>query len=64
MAAAEQGNVKSYIILPSTIFGISSEEGVGGTFKKHSNQMPALIRASIKRKQAGKVGAYENTCTF
>lgn len=62
IAAVEAGQVQSYIILPGTIFGISSEPGAGTIFNKHSNQMPALIRASIKRKRAGLVGKYENTC--
>lgn len=60
--AAEKGYLRSYIILPSTIFGISSLDGVTTIFNKHSNQLPALIRGSIKRKQAGLVGEYKNTC--
>ncbi|ORY82888.1 NAD(P)-binding protein [Leucosporidium creatinivorum] len=59
--AAEKGYLRSYIILPSTIFGISSLAGVSEIFNKHSNQLPALIRGSIKRKQAGLVGEYKNT---
>ncbi|GAA6006858.1 hypothetical protein JCM10207_009117 [Rhodosporidiobolus poonsookiae] len=59
--AAEAGHVRSFIILPSTIFGISSHAGVSEIFNKHSNQMPALIRGSIKKKQAGLVGEYQNT---
>lgn len=62
IAAAEAGHVQSYIVLPGTIFGISTEPGAGTIFHKHSNQMPALVRASIKRKRAGLVGKYENTC--
>ncbi|BGP36182.1 hypothetical protein JCM10450v2_000080 [Rhodotorula kratochvilovae] len=61
ISAAEAGDVRSYIVLPSTIFGISSLPGVGTIFNKHSNQMPALIRGSIKKKQAGLVGEYRNT---
>lgn len=62
IAAAEAGHVQSYIILPGTIFGISTESGAGPIFNRHSNQMPALIRAGIKRKRAGLVGKHENTC--
>lgn len=62
VAAASKGDVRSAIVLPSTIFGRSAERGAGRVFNGHSNQMPALIRASIKRGRAGLVGKYENTC--
>ncbi|POY70145.1 hypothetical protein BMF94_6728 [Rhodotorula taiwanensis] len=61
VAAAEAGDVRSYIVLPSTIFGLSAEPGAGSIYNKHSSQMPALIRASLSRKRAGLVGLYENT---
>ncbi|GAA5978384.1 hypothetical protein JCM10908_004335 [Rhodotorula pacifica] len=61
IAAAEAGDVRSYIILPSTIFGVSSQPRAGRMYNKHSSQMPALIRASIKRRRAGLVGEYRNT---
>ncbi|GAA5874324.1 hypothetical protein JCM8547_007563 [Rhodosporidiobolus lusitaniae] len=61
IAASEAGYVRSYIILPSTIFGISTHEGVKTIFNKHSNQMPALIKGSLRKKQAGQVGEYKNT---
>ncbi|GAA5878453.1 hypothetical protein JCM3774_006403 [Rhodotorula dairenensis] len=61
VAAAEAGDVRSYFIVPGTIFGVSAEPGTGTIYNKHSNQMPALIRASIKRRRAGLVGRYQNT---
>ncbi|KAG7089748.1 hypothetical protein E1B28_011402 [Marasmius oreades] len=51
------GYIKSYIILPSTIYSIA--EGPlfrAGISRPHSQQVPALIRASLDRKQAGIVG--------
>ncbi|GAA5915154.1 hypothetical protein JCM6882_001123 [Rhodosporidiobolus microsporus] len=60
--SAEKGEVRSFFVLPSTIFGVSSEKGVVSIFSKHSNQMPALIRGSLRKKQAGLVGEYKNTC--
>ena len=51
------GYIKSYIILPSTIWG----EGKGNLFEiGYSNpfslQLPSLIKAALDRKQAGMVG--------
>ncbi|GAA6042944.1 hypothetical protein JCM8097_000013 [Rhodosporidiobolus ruineniae] len=60
--AAEKGYVRSYIVLPSTIFGISSLSGVSTIFNKHSMQIPLLIRGSLRKKQAGLVGEYK--CTW
>lgn len=55
--ADEAGHIKSYIILPSTIYGLNqsliAEKGVGNPF---SIQIPALIRVSISRKRPGMIG--------
>ncbi|GAA6044434.1 hypothetical protein JCM8097_008588 [Rhodosporidiobolus ruineniae] len=60
--AAEKGYVRSYIVLPLTIFGISSLSGVSTIFNKHRLQIPLLIRSSLRKKQAGLVGEYK--CTW
>ncbi|CAF5044925.1 unnamed protein product [Rotaria sp. Silwood1] len=57
VAAGESGDVKTYIILPSTIYGIAKNElTAAGIQNPHSIQIPQLIRASLDRKQAGIVG--------
>ncbi|KAI0342694.1 NAD-P-binding protein [Trametopsis cervina] len=55
--ADKEGYVKSYIILPSTIWGIAKNQLVdAGIANPQSIQIPALIRAAVARKQAGVVG--------
>ncbi|KAJ9111212.1 hypothetical protein QFC22_006587 [Naganishia vaughanmartiniae] len=55
--ADERGDLKSYIIFPSTIYGLNRsvvvQQGVGND---QSLQMPALMKASIARKRPGTVG--------
>ncbi|KAJ7701214.1 hypothetical protein B0H17DRAFT_1046230 [Mycena rosella] len=56
-----EGYVKTYIILPSTIYGIASGRFVDmGIQNPHSIQIPALISASLDRGQAGMVGEGKN----
>ena len=52
-----KGYVKIYLVLPSTIYGIAAGTLVEkGIQNPHSIQVPALIRASLGRGQAGMVG--------
>ncbi|KAF8199609.1 hypothetical protein BJ912DRAFT_1139672 [Pholiota molesta] len=59
--ADREGYLKSYIILPSTIYGIAKgvlvEKGIQNP---HSIQVPALITASLDRGRGGMVGAGKN----
>jgi nucleoside-diphosphate-sugar epimerase len=59
--ADKEGYVKTYIILPSTIYGIATghlvDEGIQNT---RSIQIPLLIEASIDRGRAGMVGLGKN----
>jgi hypothetical protein len=55
------GYVKSYIILPSTIYGLATGKLVDiGVQNRHSVQIPFLINASLARGQAGMVGEGKN----
>ena len=55
------GYVKTYIILPSTIYGLASNKLVDrGIQNPHSIQIPALIDASLSRGQGGMVGQGKN----
>ncbi|KAG1882313.1 hypothetical protein F4604DRAFT_1743472 [Suillus subluteus] len=57
VAAGEKGYVRTYIILPSTIYGIANTSLVKlGIQNPYSKQIPKLIKASIDRKQGGVVG--------
>ncbi|KAG2746719.1 NAD(P)-binding protein [Suillus brevipes Sb2] len=57
VAADKKGYVRTYIILPSTIYGIANTSMVKlGIQNPYSKQIPALIKASIDRKQGGVVG--------
>ncbi|KAK7044260.1 hypothetical protein VNI00_007982 [Paramarasmius palmivorus] len=61
LAADKEGYIKSYIILPSTIYSIA--EGplfTAGISNSHSAQIPAIVRASLDRKRAGMVGGGHN----
>ena len=82
MAADEADDIVAYLVLPSTIYGISSRVLGDGSLanplctlcffkqttlraKETRNpaiQMPTLIRAGIKRKQAAVFGAGKNVC--
>lgn len=51
------GYARTYIVLPSTIWGIASNPLVeAGIANPYSMQIPAVIRASLARGQAGMVG--------
>ena len=51
------GYVKTYIVLPSTIWGVASNPIIdAGIANKFSIQVPAMIRAALGRGQAGVVG--------
>ncbi|KNZ81922.1 hypothetical protein J132_10201, partial [Termitomyces sp. J132] len=59
--ADKEGYVKTYIILPSTIYGLASNKLVDlGIQNPHSIQIPALIDASLSRGQGGMVGQGKN----
>ncbi|KAJ7222841.1 NAD(P)-binding protein [Mycena haematopus] len=61
IAADAEGYVKSYIILPSTIYGIAANRLVDlGIQNPHSRQIPKLIEAALDRAQAGMVGEGKN----
>ncbi|WWD22419.1 hypothetical protein CI109_106910 [Kwoniella shandongensis] len=61
IAADKAGDVKSYIILPSTIWGPGEgevyESGLSNSF---SDQIPTLIKAALDRQRAGVVGKGKN----
>ncbi|KAF7348993.1 hypothetical protein MVEN_01420300 [Mycena venus] len=60
-AADAEGYIKSYIILPSTIYGVATGPLVDrGIQNSHSIQIPSLISASLDRGQAGMVGEGKN----
>lgn len=57
IAADKEGYVRTYIILPSTIYGIANTPLVSlGVQNPYSRQIPRLIEASLDRKQGGVVG--------
>jgi hypothetical protein len=56
-----EGYVRTYIILPSTIYGIAAGPLVDdGISKSHSAQIPSQIKASIARGQGGVTGEGKN----
>jgi len=59
--ADKEGYVKTYIVLPSTIYGLATgriaELGIQNV---QSIQIPSLVRASLARGQGGMVGAGKN----
>ncbi|KAF9565248.1 NAD-binding protein [Agrocybe pediades] len=61
LRADKEGYLKSYIVLPSTIWGIATgvlvEKGIQNP---HSQQVPQLVRASLARGRAGMVGEGKN----
>lgn len=59
--ADEQGFVKTYIILPGTIYGRASGSLVdAGLQNPISQQIPTLVEASLSRGQAGVLGKGKN----
>ncbi|KAL1949313.1 hypothetical protein VTO73DRAFT_8194 [Trametes versicolor] len=61
IAGDKEGYVKTFIVLPSTIYGLASGPLVdAGIVNPRSMQIPALIEASLDRRQAGMVGAGQN----
>jgi hypothetical protein len=55
------GYVNTYIILPSTIYGLASGPLVEMDLQNaHSKQIPALVKASLDRDQGGMVGLGKN----
>ncbi|KAJ7786956.1 NAD(P)-binding protein [Mycena olivaceomarginata] len=63
-AADAKGYIKSYIILPSTIYGLAAGRLVDlGIQNQHSMQIPRLISAALDRGQAGMVGEGKNLWT-
>ncbi|KAJ7127070.1 hypothetical protein C8R44DRAFT_617333 [Mycena epipterygia] len=59
--ADSQGYVKTYIILPSTIYGFASGPLVkAGLQNNRSQQIPSLVDVSLKRGQGGMVGKGKN----
>lgn len=56
-----EGYVKTYIVVPSTIYGIAVSRFVdAGVQNKHSIQLPALIAASLDHGQAVMIGQGKN----
>ncbi|KAL0562640.1 hypothetical protein V5O48_019444, partial [Marasmius crinis-equi] len=61
VAADKEGYIKSYIILPSTIYSIARGKLFdAGISHPYSQQIPGLIKLSIHRGQAGMVGEGKN----
>jgi hypothetical protein len=61
VAAHEAGYVRTYIVLPSTIYAIASGPLFDAKIANaHSIQLPSLIRASAARGAAGTVGPGTN----
>ncbi|THH29008.1 hypothetical protein EUX98_g5181 [Antrodiella citrinella] len=57
VAADKEGYIKSYIVLPSTIYGIAHHAlAKAGASNLYSVQIPALIKAAIARGASGVVG--------
>jgi len=57
----KRGAIKSYIVLPSTIYGLASGPLVdAGLMNPHSIQIPMLIHASLDRGAGGMVGEGKN----
>ncbi|GLB40153.1 putative NAD-P-binding protein [Lyophyllum shimeji] len=59
--ADKKGYVRTYIVAPSTIYGIANTKLVDlGVQNPHSIQIPALVDASLDRRQGGMVGEGKN----
>ncbi|KAK7453288.1 hypothetical protein VKT23_011963 [Stygiomarasmius scandens] len=61
IAADKEGYIKSYIVLPPTVYGIATgslfEAGISNP---HSIQVPFFIKAAIARRQGGMIGEGKN----
>lgn len=61
VAADQKAEIRSWINLPGTIYGIAKNEVVdAGVGNPRSRQIPDLVNASIKRKRAGMIGGGQN----
>jgi hypothetical protein len=61
LKADEEGYIKSYIVLPSTIYAVANHKLTQlGVSNDHSQQIPQLVGASLKRGHAGMVGEGKN----
>ncbi|KAF8625571.1 hypothetical protein AX15_005331 [Amanita polypyramis BW_CC] len=59
--ASARGFVKTYIILPGTIYGTASGPLIDlGLQNPHSQQIPELVEVSLHRQQGGMVGQGKN----
>jgi len=59
--AGKEGYVKTYIVIPPTIYGLAKTRFVeAGIQNAHSVQIPSLIEAALLRGEAGMVGAGKN----
>ena len=59
--AKGKGYVHTYIVLPSTIYGIASGPLVdAGLQNAHSQQIPTLVKLSLARGRAGMIGQGKN----
>jgi small basic protein len=57
----QTGYVRTYIVLPSTIYGIASGKLFDlGISNAHSIQVPVAIKASLDRGQGGVIGEGKN----
>ena len=55
------GYVKTYLVLPSMVYGIESGPLVdAGIVKPQSQQIPLLIKAGVARRRSGMVGKGKN----
>ncbi|KAH8990309.1 hypothetical protein EDB92DRAFT_1865722 [Lactarius akahatsu] len=61
VAADKEGYVRTYIVLPSTIYGIATGKLFDlGISHAHSIQLPVAIKASLDRGQGGVIGEGKN----
>ncbi|KAG6880111.1 hypothetical protein C0992_005818 [Termitomyces sp. T32_za158] len=59
--ADNQGYVRTYIVLPGTIYGLATGPLVdSGLQNAHSQQIPAMVKIALQRGQAGYVGLGKN----
>lgn len=59
--ADKEGYARTYIVVPSTIYGLATSRFVeAGVQNNQSMQLPGLIAASLDRGQAGTIGKGKN----
>ncbi|KAG6831796.1 hypothetical protein H0H92_007473 [Tricholoma furcatifolium] len=59
--ADTQGYVKTYIVLPGTIYGLATGPLIDlGLQNAHSQQIPAMVKIALEREEAGYVGLGKN----